>query len=61
MVIAWKRKRIMERGSKNAGRGFQALLLFPLFWVLSVTQREKKAGGEAAWAGTGWREAEGWV
>src|SRR5579863_1270167 len=28
---------------------------------LPVTRREKKARGEATWAGTGWREGEGWV
>jgi hypothetical protein len=47
MTLGQKRKLITERGSKNAGSGFQESLVFPLFVLLPVTQREKKAGREA--------------
>ncbi len=61
MTIGRKRKRITERGVKNAGRGCQEWLVFLLCLFLPVTQREKKAAREATWAGKGGREADGWA
>jgi hypothetical protein len=42
MTIGRKRERITERGAKNARRGDQEVLVFPLFLFLALSQREKR-------------------